>query len=192
MNVTEYISSGILEAFVVGELSDSEELEVLKFAKLHPEIRSEIEEIERVQEKIAVQIAVTPPEHIWSDLLAKVKVDKVPLPLGKDSRIEDYQEWLDKVKKPAEFENLHMEVIHEDKKNTTVIAWIKKGEEDHVHESYTEKFLIVEGSCDAIIGGVSKSYQKGDYVEFPIHVNHSYYITSDIPMKVVACLAHAS
>lgn len=46
MDVKEYIASGILELYVAGILSEKENLEVHTLAMEHPEIQSEIEQIE--------------------------------------------------------------------------------------------------------------------------------------------------
>jgi anti-sigma-K factor RskA len=46
MNVKEYISSGILELYIAGLLSEKENLEVQSHAQKSPEIQSEIEAIE--------------------------------------------------------------------------------------------------------------------------------------------------
>nr|WP_313783739.1 anti-sigma factor [uncultured Allomuricauda sp.] len=47
IDVKEYIASGILELYVAGELSPEENLEVQHYAIQYPEIRKEIEEIEK-------------------------------------------------------------------------------------------------------------------------------------------------
>ncbi|HAF76983.1 MAG TPA: anti-sigma factor [Maribacter sp.] len=46
MDVEKYIASGILELYVAGTLSEKENLEIANYAKVYPEIKKEIEEIE--------------------------------------------------------------------------------------------------------------------------------------------------
>ncbi|WP_194776077.1 anti-sigma factor [Pararhodonellum marinum] len=46
MDIQAYISSGKLELFVLGELSEREREEVLEMAKKHPQVKKELEEIE--------------------------------------------------------------------------------------------------------------------------------------------------
>jgi anti-sigma-K factor RskA len=46
MDIEKYITSGILELYVAGTLSEQENLEVVALAAKHPEIKKEIEEIE--------------------------------------------------------------------------------------------------------------------------------------------------
>ncbi len=47
MDVKDYIASGILELYVAGQLSEEENLEVAAMAEKHPDVRKEIEEIEK-------------------------------------------------------------------------------------------------------------------------------------------------
>lgn len=46
MDVQKYITSGILELYIAGILSDKENLEISNYAKEYPEIQKELEEIE--------------------------------------------------------------------------------------------------------------------------------------------------
>ena len=47
MNIREYISSGILELYVAGALSEAESREVSRVLREFPEVREEVEEIEK-------------------------------------------------------------------------------------------------------------------------------------------------
>ena len=47
MDIKEYIESGILELYVYGLLSETENIEVAKMAKKHKEINDEIISIEK-------------------------------------------------------------------------------------------------------------------------------------------------
>lgn len=72
MNVEEYISTGILEAYVLDQLSASERAEVEKMATAHPEIREEIDRIELTIEGLAFATAVKPKKDIKSKLLSQL------------------------------------------------------------------------------------------------------------------------
>ncbi len=47
MDIQKYISSGILELYVYGALSEKESREVSRVLKEYPEVRTEVEEIEK-------------------------------------------------------------------------------------------------------------------------------------------------
>jgi anti-sigma-K factor RskA len=72
VNIHEYISSGILEAYALGELSEKESSEVAKNLALYPELREELSLIENAQEKLLMQSAIRPRAAVKNMLFAKI------------------------------------------------------------------------------------------------------------------------
>lgn len=72
MKVEDYIASGILEQYVLGELSAEEEEEVLRYAERYPEVRSEIALIEESFEHMARSLAVKAPTHVLDNIQRKL------------------------------------------------------------------------------------------------------------------------
>lgn len=72
MNTSEYISSGILESYVLGVATPEERKEVEKQAAIYPEIKSELEEIENAINKYAIEYAVEPPSYLKEKILAQI------------------------------------------------------------------------------------------------------------------------
>lgn len=72
MNINDYISSGILELYATGALSEAERLEVETLAKAHPEIREELDSIEKAMESYAIKHAVAPPTHSFDKLMKEI------------------------------------------------------------------------------------------------------------------------
>jgi anti-sigma-K factor RskA len=68
-NIREYIESGILELYVLGDISPDEKLQVEKMAAEHPAVKAEIEEIERSMELYAEAHSIEPAEAIRSRVL---------------------------------------------------------------------------------------------------------------------------
>ncbi|WP_422360011.1 anti-sigma factor [Reichenbachiella sp.] len=66
MNIEEYISSGILELYALGELSGSEKAEVEQMCEAHEEVRSELAMIESTMGVLAQRLA-TPPSPALKD-----------------------------------------------------------------------------------------------------------------------------
>jgi len=86
VNVEAYISSGILESYAQGELSEQERLEVENNLRAYPELRKELSMIEDVQEALLQKAAQQPRASVKLDLFAKIDaglpVTKVvPLPV---------------------------------------------------------------------------------------------------------------
>ena len=188
MNIEKYIASGILEKFVLGRLDEDECTTILALAEEHPAIKEELKAIEESMEIFARAYSVSPPPLMEQGIFEAIRNAEIPPLLSASSKVSDYNYWLEKFEDPTDYESMHMEVIAENPEATTVIAWIKKGEADHLHTDYTEVFLIAEGSCRATIDGVTSDYGVGDYVEFTIDKSHSYSVTSESRMKVIACL----
>lgn len=64
MNIGEYIASGILESYVLGQLSSDEMKAVEEIAAKYPAIKQELDAIERGLEAFAMDLQVKPPAHL--------------------------------------------------------------------------------------------------------------------------------
>lgn len=75
MDVQQFISSGIIEAYVLGMASDAEVRELEALAAQHPEIAEAIDAIRQALERYSLQQAVEPPaglkSQIWSAIAAE-------------------------------------------------------------------------------------------------------------------------
>lgn len=67
-----YIESGILELYVLGDVTPAEKLQVEEMASKHPAIKAELDEIERSMELYAEENAVEPSEHLRSRILGSL------------------------------------------------------------------------------------------------------------------------
>ena len=72
MNVKEFISSGLLEAYVLGAASDAERKEVEQMIALHPEVKAELEAIEDTMFAYAQRNAVEPPAGVKEKILKEI------------------------------------------------------------------------------------------------------------------------
>lgn len=80
-NIKAYIESGILELYVLGDVTPKERSQVEAMVQKHPAIKAELDEIERSMALYAEQNAIEPPETLRNRVLNKL-VDN----LGDDSR----------------------------------------------------------------------------------------------------------
>ena len=75
-NIQDYIESGILEQYVLGELSVAEQAAVEAQAATHPEIREELQQVQETLGFYAEAHAVTPPagmrERVLTNVLAQI------------------------------------------------------------------------------------------------------------------------
>lgn len=83
MNIKEYISSGVVESYVLGLLTAQERFEFEQYCETYPELKAARSSFELAVEKEAMENAVWPPAHIkervWDAILSK--------PESKSSRI---------------------------------------------------------------------------------------------------------
>ncbi|MDH7447115.1 anti-sigma factor [Aquimarina sp. 2201CG14-23] len=84
MNIEQYISSGILELYVYGALSEKENAEVYKALKKHPEIEEEVKEIEKSLMQLSAATAPYNPESVFNRIKEKLsftdnEIDVIPI-----------------------------------------------------------------------------------------------------------------
>jgi len=72
MNSKEYISSGILESYALGSATPVERKEVEKYTTMYPEIKSELDEIEKAMNMYTTQHSIEPPSYLKEKVLAKI------------------------------------------------------------------------------------------------------------------------
>lgn len=103
MNIKEYISSGILEDYVMGLVSEQDAREVERMAELHPEIREEIKTIQTALENYAGKYKIAPSpslkKKIWAGIqkqennITKEPISKV-VNINQNSQKYGYKKWL--------------------------------------------------------------------------------------------------
>ncbi|MBK7429008.1 MAG: anti-sigma factor [Saprospiraceae bacterium] len=72
MNIGEYIASGILESYVLGQLSSSEMKAVEDMAAKYPAVKQELIAIESGLEAFAMNMQVKPPAHLKNKIKAEL------------------------------------------------------------------------------------------------------------------------
>lgn len=72
MKLEEYISSGVLEAYALGELSDNERVQVEKHLEQYPALREELRKIEDAQEALLMASAIAPPPSLKNKIIDRV------------------------------------------------------------------------------------------------------------------------
>ncbi|RZK16331.1 MAG: anti-sigma factor [Pedobacter sp.] len=73
-NIKAYIESGVLELYVLGDLSSEEALQVEEMASQNPEVGDEIAAIELAMENYAMQNAVQPSSDVETKLFEKLGI----------------------------------------------------------------------------------------------------------------------
>jgi anti-sigma-K factor RskA len=74
-DIKAYIESGILELYVLGDVTSEERAQVEAMAQKHPAIKAELDEIERSLQSYAEENAVEPSENLRSRVLNSLVVN---------------------------------------------------------------------------------------------------------------------
>ena len=196
MQVNEYIESGLLELYVLGNTTPEEAKEVELMANLHPEIAAEITSISASLQQYSRLNALKPDETIKPFLLATIDYGEriaagepvsFPPEISETSTLADYSQWLnrDDLAVPQTLPDLYARLIGYTETMTTAIVWIKKIAPQEIHHDQIEKFLVAEGSCDITIGEEVYQLTAGGTLTIPLHLPHFVKVTSAIPCKVI-------
>jgi quercetin dioxygenase-like cupin family protein len=197
MNTQAYIDSGVLEAHLLGMLSEAESREVLTLCSQHPKLVRELEIVEAQLFRYMAAHAVPPPvclqEQIWAKLenLNKEKaMDPQDLPL-----INEYtntKQWLGLVKPfiPKQLlEDRVMHVLQHTPKVLQMMVISRTGFEDETHDDLHESFIILEGECECTVGDEVFRVSAGGYASIPLYVPHSVRIISPYVLAVMQRVA---
>lgn len=76
MDLKDYISSGVLENFVLGLLSENERSEVMHMMKLHPEVADYVRSLEHTLERYGQLHAAMPPGELKSAIMDRIRAQK--------------------------------------------------------------------------------------------------------------------
>ncbi|MEO5945229.1 MAG: cupin domain-containing protein [Chitinophagaceae bacterium] len=195
MNSKEYIESGILEQYVLGTASVAEQNEVEERAAADPAIRQELDAISEAFETLAMQNAIAPDPIIRPFLIATINyterlqngepVTEPPL-LNENSTPAEYETWLSRADMASPgTEDVFAKIIGHTEKALTAIVWLKEMAPQEVHDDEHERFLIIEGTCDIVVGNNIHQLVPGDYFAIPLHSKHHIKVTSTFPCKVI-------
>jgi anti-sigma-K factor RskA len=72
VDIKEYISSGILESYVLGNASEQERREVECLSSIYPELKKELDALSISLEKYAEANAVAPPSYLRDKIFAEI------------------------------------------------------------------------------------------------------------------------
>jgi anti-sigma-K factor RskA len=72
VNIEDYIASGILEAYALGELTEQERASVEEALMRYPVLREELAKIEATQEALLMSIAIAPPAGVKQAVLDSI------------------------------------------------------------------------------------------------------------------------
>ncbi len=195
MTSKQFIDSGILEQYVFGTANPDELEKVERMAAADPLIKIEIDAICETLETLAMANAIEPGPAVKPFLMAEINYTErlkngepvtTPPLLHQQSTIKDFADWLNRDDMRYDgTENLFAKIIGYNPEAVTAIVWIKENTPQEIHDDEYERFLIVEGTCDILVGDETSHLVPGDYFAIPLYKNHVVKVTSAIPCKII-------
>lgn len=195
-NWQELMDSGLLELYVLGQVDTEEALFIEKMAVAHTQVKQEIEEISLALEQYAQAHAIEPDPIVKPFLMAAIdfsdrmksgeKPELAPI-LDSNATAGDYTHWLERSDMilPIDSEDVFARILSYTPEAITAIVWIKHMAPQEVHNHESERFLILEGTCDIYVEDQINHLKPGDYFQIPLHKQHHVVVTSEIPCKVI-------
>lgn len=191
--IAEILASGRIEEYCLGLLTAEECLVLEKFAEIHPEIRTEIEEtrlaLDRFSESIEKRPSHSLKEKIFQTLFTNGSDEVEQLSrsqfISKHSDLSFWKEKAAAIKDPGIRSNIHLEPLWLEGKTEQYVAWVKNNVDDEVHEDMVESFLILEGTCRCFLDDEVLDLKPGDFLEIPLRTHHNLTVTSDQNVKAV-------
>jgi mannose-6-phosphate isomerase-like protein (cupin superfamily) len=194
MKVKEYINGGNLEEYCFDLFNEERGKEIAELSLACPEIKQELNEIERTIERLAESHAIEPHPRVKLKLLAALGfADKEPLDINNlppTSKYSSYTDWLEAVEHllPAEpFEDFFIHVLQQDEHIAQMLVVTRLDVPEEIHGDIGESFFILKGSCVCTVGNELFTLHAGDHLDIPLHVHHDIKITSPY---VIAILQH--
>lgn len=196
MKIEDIKNAGLLELYILGDLSPLDMDHVEKAIREHPALKEELFEIEQsflaYAQLNSVKVDPTQKPMLtatinYSDRILNGETPSFPPAINGDSKIVDYSAWLEKpyLQEPAEYEGMAGHIIGATEERKTLIIWLTEGAPPETHTTEIEKFLIVEGTCDITIGDNVHSLKAGDVLEIPLFISHHVEVTSSIRCKII-------
>lgn len=195
-SVTDFIESGILEAYALGAASAEEVAAVEDMLTRHAEVRQELEAISHTLQGFSEAQGQTPSPKVKPVLMATLDyITRMqngeelanPPELTPNSTAADFAEWLNRpdMANPEHVTDIAVKIIGYNLRATTAIVWIKEMNYQEVHDNEHERFLILEGTCDLHVGDTVHQLKPGDFFEVPLYASHTFKITSEEPCKAI-------
>lgn len=182
----------LIERYVLGELPPRERREVEAAASADPFLRARIDELQAGLERLALMNPVPPPASLKQRLLdavegqARESVIRPPV-IHPASRVADFAPWIDRPEmvRPADAGDIHFIPFADNSDGASALVWLVSGSPEETHTDCIEKFLIVEGSCQILIGQKVHALEAGDVFSIPLHTPHTVKVTSAVPCKII-------
>lgn len=192
-----YLESGILELYVLNDLSPAERLEVEAMIVKYPILKDELFEIEACLENFANLNASNPAAHLEDITINSIlkseneqfdDLSNLPL-IHKFSDASKWQNLVNNTDIPAFEYGKAVKILRQDERVCQMLVVSMTDIEQETHKNEHESFLILEGECKCVVGEEIRFMKAGDFMPIPLHTLHHVEVLSE---RVTAILQHVA
>jgi mannose-6-phosphate isomerase-like protein (cupin superfamily) len=193
MDVKKYISSGIIEDYCLGLLSEDESNAIMKQAQMHPEVQKAIDDFIESLGEYALNATVNPPAQVKENVLKLIgnlglEEEKNIQHLPMLNKYSDHKNWLHIVEPvlPSSLDKkMFVHEIRNDEKVSQTVIWTHVDYPDEVHEDVQECFIILRGKCRCYIENHVVELEAGGFLEIPMYAHHNVEVLGNDPVLAV-------
>jgi quercetin dioxygenase-like cupin family protein len=179
--LSTYITSGIIEAYCLGNLTSAQAAEVSAMAAAHPEVQQEIDKTLAILEQYpqSPEPKAGLKDRVLGFLDAYLSAEVIDLsnpPLL--HRFSDATAWnraLADLRPEIEEPGFAARILKETNEVVLSVVWLSDElvEDEHdPKEAFQESFFILEGSCECNFEGTIVRFSAGDYFDIPPNTKH--------------------
>jgi hypothetical protein len=103
MNTQDYIASGIIERYILGDVSTQEKKEVECMSHIYPEIEQELLQVQQTLEAVALQQSIEVPKHIKHNIFNIIKNEASSATIKPSAKIVELASTTATVKNPTNY-----------------------------------------------------------------------------------------
>lgn len=195
LNLQAYIESGVLELYVLDQLSHSERNDVKRMFSIYPSLKIEILKMELALERYAKLQAVAPSANMEDTVINRIlnleadsalNINNLPL-IDENTDYKKWQELIDTLSIEPLMDGRAIKVLRNDAVATQMLVISETDVEEETHEKEIESFLILAGECKCTVGNEVRFMGVGDFMQIPLYEKHHVQVLS---RSVTAILQH--
>jgi len=201
LNLEEYILSGILEQYCLGLTSVAESKEVEALCAKYEELQKELNLVQQTLGNYGGNHAMLPNLQLKNSVLYAIdeldfsekvgesgeeviSLENPPL-IHKKSDVRQWQKLVESLEPVTVVEGLPVHPLRIDEKVQLFVVWADEKVDNETHETESESFLILEGTCICNVGGINYDLKAGDFLGIPTYTEHTLKVTSAKPVKFI-------
>lgn len=175
------LQSGMIEAYCLGTLSESEASALLLAASEHPELRHAIDQTMATLQQYPTGLSPRPELknkvlNFLDNFLPTETIDLTHPPLiHLHSDADAWNKALSEVQPDMEEDGMAARVLKETEDVVLSVVWLsgEMVEDKHETSEFLESFFILEGACECDFEGKIVRFNAGDYFDIPPNTRHT-------------------